>query len=307
MIAVMGWAERLSRGERRGSARPLTSSECRAIAETIRESLVTLRIPLAGDLERFVTEAEWLGTFPAGPFEPGGAAYSDRQRGLTAFLLMEQARRVAWMLLAARGLKGKGVSQVLRWVTGRIDRIAVQDEQAQDYLFELEIAGRLRMKDGVDVSLEEPDIVIGPVGRPPLGSMACKRPLRRDTVGRALLKAREQITRRGLPGIIVIGMEALFHRSGDDEEKPTVIYHADRARDLESEGRRVISEAVGCAAAEIGQVFRSGTVEGLLFCGLMTGLLRFPSSYHHRWVRRTMPNPAGDGAVVTAMERLLFG
>jgi hypothetical protein len=295
----MGWASRLNRHP---NAVVLTAQRCGELAASVRESLAQLDIEPAGDIATFLREAEWLGSSPIDPFEEGGVAFLDRERGIPAFLMMEQFIRIDEMLKLATGIEN--AASIARWVRGRFDRIAQQDGQAQDYLFELEIASRAHRSEILKVTLGEPDILLGPPGLDPMMGLACKRPLRLATVGRAILKARDQITRRGLPGIIVIGMEAIFHYS---EERPSVIYRAERLEDLTAEGQQQIDAAIASAQAEVDRAFQSDKVSGVLFWGGISGLLAFPQSYSFEWVTRPVPRPGGDPRTVRLIEKLLFG
>lgn len=283
---------------------PLTAKLCREVAAETRSALASLGVTVkASEFDAMLREAEWLGSFAGDPFEPTGACGSDTTRTYRAFLLMDQLTRLAETLHWATGIdKAPGVA---KWITGKIDRMVQQDSQAQDYLFELEIAARFRRWRALTVSLDEPDIVLTPSQGGPSISIACKRPRRMESVGQAILKAREQITRRGHQGVIVVGMESIFHSTAN-AGRPTGFYVARDRQHLQSKGRRLIDAVVEITESDIQKSFSSWTLGGILFCGIITGLLVKPPSYIPCWVGRGIANRNDYHHMLYIVERLLF-
>ena len=304
---AVGWAERHKKKmcERYRSA---TSEECRGVAALIGSAVnrFGLRLDGASDLARMIRDMEWLGSFNADPFAPGGAAErsqgAEKERFMWAFLHLEQARRVAHALTWAANIANS--ESVVQWARKRIDRIATQDEKSQDYLFELEIAARFARK-GFTVALEEPDIVVT-LSTGTRFAFACKRPRHAGRVGPMVREAADQVLRSGLPGIAVIGVEALFHRS-DDPTRKTVFYDAADPASARAEGERFVTEAVDASRKDISRAFEKG-LGGILLCGIMTFTSRQPSAYAWEWIRRTVPNPSVAGAAegLGAIDALLF-
>jgi hypothetical protein len=306
-LSLMGRAERRKK-TMRDRYRWVTAKQCQLVAAQIGSALDRFGLHLnpASDLAQMVREMEWLGSFDADPFSPGGAAEksrgADKERFISAFLHLEQARRIADALTWAA--KVANSETVVRWLRKRIDRIATQDEKSQDYLFELEIAARFASK-GLTVSLEEPDIVV----TLPNGfrfAFACKRPRHAGRVGPMVREAADQVTGSGLPGIAVIGVEALLHRSEDPTRK-TVFYAASNPESARAEGERIVGEAIAEARKDISRAFEKG-LGGILFCGIMTFTSQRPSAYAWNWIRQRVPNPsvAPAAKVLAVIDGLLF-
>ena len=183
-----------------------SARECRAIAASIRASLAALKVRLADEhvFASMLSDVEWVGSFNADPFRPGGAYGADRHRFARAVLRLEQVRRICGALEGAAQI-GNSRNNLSQWVRANIDRSQRRDPSAfgrsdpQDFLFELEVAGRLCRWDMADVRFEEPDIVVRLRGLPPdvAFGIAIKRPRTLDTLPRALARGAE---RAAIPG-----------------------------------------------------------------------------------------------------------
>jgi hypothetical protein len=135
-----------------------------------------------------------------------------------------------------------------------------QDEQAQDFLFELEIGARLTRL-GLTISFDEPDIVLFASDGSRLG-LACKRPRNVPRLRERLTEAAAQITAGTDHGLIVIGVEPLFHRS-NDPERPTITYLGGPSM-VRAEANQILDNALESATQEIISALANG-VAGILF------------------------------------------
>ncbi len=147
--------------------------------------------------------------------------------------LYEQAIRIAQAVALAQGIPGAR-ERVVK-LKKRLNRLTTQDEQAQDFLFELEVGARFTRL-GLAITFDEPDIVLHSSDGHRLG-LACKRPRNVRRLRERLGEAADQITAGIDQGVIVIGVEPLFHRS-NDPQRPTVTYLGDPAM-VRAEANRI--------------------------------------------------------------------
>ena len=188
----------------------------------------------------------------------------------------------------------------------RLNRLNTQEEQAQDFLFELEIAARLAGL-SLAVTFDEPDIVLHTSEGERLG-LACKRPRNAKRHRKRLPEAAVQVTARSYQGVVVIGVEPLFHRSGD-QERPTITYLGDGPM-VKAEAYRILDEAIYSAAKEIDAALNHG-VAGVLFRGVVTGWARRVAegrdAYHSQWIHRAISHPDALGLADVLESRLFPG
>lgn len=191
--------------------REVRAEDCAVLASLLSGALARMGVKVnrTSDISRMLSALEWLGSFPPTAPQPDTAYKQDRKRAVEAAVLFEQASRLAAVITLAEGIPG-GV-QIVRKLKKRIDRMKTQDEPAQDFFFELDIAQRL-YKRGFSVAFEEPDIVLGVEDKV---GLACKRPRRFERLRQRIEEGSEQVERSQLPGFVVVGLEALFHKSGD--------------------------------------------------------------------------------------------
>jgi hypothetical protein len=266
------------------------ASECAEWAKVLREALQACDVAVhrASDVGRMIAELEWLGTFPPDAPQPDAAWAENPARAKIAFPLYEQAIRVAQAVAFSRGIPGAR-ERVLK-LRKRLDRLTTQDEQAQDFLFELEVGARFTRL-GLTITFDEPDIVMHSSEGHRLG-LACKRPRNVDRLRERLGEAADQITAGDDQGLIVIGVEPLFHKS-HDPERPTVTYLGDASM-VRAEANRILDNALGSARLEIVSALGKG-VAGILFCGVVTGWARQVAegrdAYHYQWIHRAISHP----------------
>lgn len=285
--------------------RHLSAERCAEIAKAIRSGVVALDVRLAPghDLERMAREAEWLASM--GPEALNGKAVDDEERRFAAILMMEQAERIAATLQVLPLIQNHELAK--KWLRDRLNRLWTQDAEAQDHLFEFEMAGRLARATELTVSLEEPDIVVTLAsGRSFL--IACKRPRSTAGVPNCIRKAKRQIRdqRNGRPAVILIGTEAIFHKS-DKPGKKTVIYKTespDRARAI---GAAKIEEAIRASERETERALADG-VAAIMYCGVLVYLLKHPPAFYALILRRGIWNRAEPGSqnLLRQLERILF-
>lgn len=247
---------------------------------------------------------EWMGSFSPDSPQPDTAWAADGERAKRSFPLYEQAIRITHALTVTRD--AKGADKLAAKLRKRVDRLVSQDEQAQDFLFELELGARC-VSHGFTISFDEPDILIHTADAPKFG-IACKRPRNAARMRERIHDAIHQII--SMPseqaGIIAIGIEPLFHHSGDTT-RPTVLYRGDLAM-LKHEAHKMLDEAVLGATPEIQSAFDAG-VAGFLFCGVITGwakdVLPGRDAYHFQWIHRSISHADAMG-VADLLEQHLF-
>lgn len=271
-----------------GEARVLTAEVALKSARDIREGAARLGVTLArqNDLEKIARDCELFASLE-------GKASPPDARFIEGLMAAEQGMRLAATLSMAGQVQG--AEKLATWVRGHINAIETQDEEAQDHLLELEVAGRLAREPRLSVSIDEPDIVI----TVPAGQMtvAIKRPRTAKGVGWAIRKARKQIKRSNRKGMIVIGTEALFHHS-NDPLRPTVLYRFETSEEAGTEGMRLVKEAALAARSQIEKAcLRESAVGGILFFGALTHVFLKPEpGYGSRYVRGVFPNDGYPGA-----------
>jgi hypothetical protein len=150
----------------------------------------------------------------------------------------------------------------------------------------------------------EPDISIG-WAKEPLFAVECKRARSIGGVSNLVRTARRQLRRTDLSRVIILGLEAIFHRS-DDPQRPTVFYATDTLDEAVAEAERLALEAEVAAGPELRKAYDEG-VGGMISCGVFTCLYRRPfTAYAFRWINRIA---ARDDALeaIENMRELLFG
>lgn len=291
-----------------GSYRKLTAEECRRNATGLRQGVAGLGLSLRPEssIAQMIEDAEWLADGPDDVFDAVGKFEEDPDRFLTAFMRMEQAGRIADLLEWASRV-GNSRAHARYWIQQRLDRMETQDEQSQDLLFELDIAGRLARWDGLAIELAEPDIVIRyPSAETPPFAIACKRPRSADSLIRSIARAKSQIGRSGHRGLIAVSTDAIFHRSGDPT-RPTIVYQARSASDAQREGKQILHDLAATISSHRDDAF-DDAVGGVYLCGILTFWSGEPSAYSYTWLREPVPNDAHPhtSELLQAFDYLLF-
>lgn len=268
----------------------LKASDCAHWAIVLKEGFREFGVTVhpTSDIGLMIAALEWLGAFPLDVPQPDTAWAANPTRTRNAFPLYEQAIRIAEAVSFARGILG--ARERVDKLRKRLNRLTTQDEQAQDFLFELEIGARFTRL-GFTITFDEPDIVLHSSEGHRLG-LACKRPRNARRLRERLGEAAIQITAGADQGVIVIGAEPLFHRS-NDAQRPTITYLGDPDM-VRLEAYRILDDAIESAQVEIVAALDKG-VAGILFCGVATGWARGVyegrDAYHVQWIHRAISHP----------------
>jgi hypothetical protein len=255
------------------------------------------------DTGRMIEALECMGSFPPDAPQPDAAAAADRARTVRAFPLHEQAIRIAQALTQTRDVPG--ADRLAAKLRKRLNRLTSQDDQAQDFLFELELGGRFVAR-GLSITFDEPDIVLHADGHQ--FGIACKRPRNAARMRERIRDATTQIVSRPEQGVIAVGIEPLFHHSGD-AARPTVLYRGDPSM-LEAEAHRLLDRAILTALPEIRAALDAG-VAGILFCGVITGwaknVMPGRDAYHFQWIHRAISHEDALGLAELLEQHLFAG
>jgi hypothetical protein len=284
----------------------ITAGQCATWAATLRNGLAEFQLSVhpTSDVGQMIRELDWLGSFPSEAAQPDAAWAANRDRAKRAFPLVEQAIRIAQSITFAHGISG--AHERVRSLRKRVNRLESQDEQAQDILFELEMGARFTHL-GLTITFDEPDIVLHTSDGHRLG-VACKRPRNRERLRERLRDATAQVTARPDQGVIVIGVEPLFHKS-QDPKRPTITYLGEPWM-VKAEAERILDDALGSAEKEIAAALNDG-VAGILFCGVVTGWARDVApgrdAYHFQWIHRAISHPDALGLAHVLEQRLFSG
>jgi len=286
----VGWAQRL-RKQTLARYKPIAARECADLAHKARALLDQLGLTLdaRSDLEEMISDVEFLGRFSGDPLSAEGAWATDKQRTVRAFLRVEQTRRLVGTLAQVPLIKN--AESHLKWFRKRLDRLRrktpdeLREPEAEDFLFELEIAGRFAGWERHEVALEEPDIVLkaGDTRLP----LACKRPRSVKGLKRAIVNAARQLPHQS-SGFVIIGSEYLLHAQ-DELGRPASIVAALSEAHAVEEGGRLLQAAEESACPEIAKAFEVG-LGGILFVGVLIYLTRDPMVFGYHWLTRTVVN-----------------
>jgi len=283
----------------------VTAGECATYASILKESFARfgLKPPNpTSDIGQMIAALGWLGTFPPEAPQPDTAWRADQRKSLDTFVLFEQAKRTAIAVGWAFTIPGS--EKVVVRLKKRLNRLQTQNEQALDYFFELDIAHRLARR-GIPVAFDEPDLVIGSESLK--FGLACKRPRSLRGLREQIAAAARQVTRQEFPGMVVIGLEAMLHSSGDPQ-KPTVTYLVDKQEQLREMVDPMIDGWLQAVEPAIEEAFAKG-VWGILFCGLVTGIATKAQdgfgAVIYEWFRRPRSSPEfPDGAQM--LDQMIF-
>jgi len=259
--------------------RALQAPECRQVVSKLRQALGFFRLtpnPVS-DLARMIRELEWLAD--------NLDSISDVPRYDRAFPLIEQASRIAFALESLQPVSGAEAK--VRWLRKRIDRLTTQTEQAQDYLFEIEVAGRLARAE-LELAFREPDIV---VSLPQTGDvlLPCKRPRTPAGFADKLHEAVSQVRRAGGgPAVTIVSIEAMLQPLGGASPAPVGDSYL---------ARETLRGAVELARDEIALGQKSAInrhlaaegIVGLFIWALGAAKIMRPSSYASEWMGMSIP------------------
>jgi hypothetical protein len=156
---------------------------------------------------------ERLGTRHQGSF--WDAALTEQDKLDVRYI--EQVTRLA---ASVDGLRSPFVSghfrRQLSWFRKRLDTLVNFTETAQSFLLEIEVGAALAMS-GLHVSFEEPDLVVSGMKGLPTIAMPLKRPQSTAGVDSCARDATHQSRRRGLPGVILMCLDAVVNSDRNGE------------------------------------------------------------------------------------------
>jgi hypothetical protein len=271
--------------------RALKGTECRSVVADVRAGLAHYGVTVnpTSDLARICKELEWL----AHDLDSG--AVSDRKRHNATFPLIDQASRIASALVAIRQVEG--AREKVRHLRKQVDRLETQAAGSQDYLFEIEVAGRL-VAAGLRPAFAEPDIRVDVAG---LGSVliACKRPRSVTGFVDALADAASQIAASGgPPGLAIVSVEAVLQRPNDDAS-PIGDAYPTRAMLRDVLSHELMSLLYGQDRAVRDFLTRHG-VNGLILWAVAGAKIMAGNSYAAEWHAILVPRPDEYSKHVTA-------
>jgi hypothetical protein len=297
----MGWAERANRGAREQS-RVFDREAARGLADRLRSGLNAFEIPHnpAQPIWRMVSDLQWIAGFSGEPFDPGGVREVDPERFDTVLLQSLEAREIGELLHHGVHVRNSK-PHVSEWIRKRILGSENGDSQAQDKLFEMVIASRFVLwnVEGLDVSLEEPDIVIRMPSEDEVGpiALACKRPRSPHSFRDSLHDAVKQIRRKRMGGIVVVSLDAFAGKPG--------ILTGSNA-EAEERGDAFVRSAVTAVKADIEKERDRICVVGVHFSARF--LHRGVGKVGHFWSTKSAPDltvPAAERNLVAFDELLL--
>lgn len=265
----------------------LTSAHCHEVAYHLRARLDALgvRLGAVSPVARLLVEVDWMASFDGPPLDmTSGASRVDAERAADAVIRFLQMQDITAALVAL-GPVALGNPEAVKALRKHFDRIETQTADAQDRLFELEVAGRLARR-GIEVDFDEPDIVAKAVG---LGRfcLACKRPHNLDRLRERITKGADQITTRGLTGFVVIDLQPLIFTNNDDVRR-TRYYELHGDAQLAHELAADMDGRIAVVADTVARARQVERVAGVVFAAMGWGVTENPPrpTYEWAWVAR---------------------
>lgn len=269
-------------------AEELTAARCREVAGVLRAQLDALdvKLPPSSPLARLLADVAWMASFEGPPLDDvSGASGADEDRAVGAVLRFLQLQDLA-AALAALGPVARDNPEALRALRKRFDRIDTQQADAQNRLFELEVAGRLARR-GIRPEFGEPDIVARSVG---LGRfcLACKRPQNLDRLRERIREGADQIAKRGVKGFVVLDLQPMIFKN-DDPVRRSRFYVLQGAAQLAEELAADMDGWIAVVSDAVAQARRKNHVAGVVFAATGWGLTETSPRplYGWAWVTRT--------------------
>lgn len=233
-----------------------------------------------------------MGSFSGPPRDPNtGASSENPERVANAFLRFLQLEDVA-RSLNALGPTARENPEALKALRRDHDRIKTQTADAQNRLFELEVAGRL-VRGGARVRFDEPDIVASatPFGR---FCVACKRPQNLARLRERIADAARQIERRSLAGFVVVDLQPLIF-TNDAFDRPTRFYDLAGAAEVAEELAIDMDERITTVADAVGRARAKKHVMGVVFAATGWGIHDEGPAPRYAWAWVTRPAiPSND-------------
>lgn len=243
-------------------AKELTSAHCRAVAASLRRSLAELdvELPAGSPLAMLLVDVDWMGSFDGPPRDPTtGASSENPQRVAKAFLRFFQMEDVA-RSLDALGSTARANPDARRALRRHHDRITTQTADAQNYLFELEVAGRLV----------------------------------RARLRQRIAEATRQIERRAIAGYVVVDLQPLLFKN-DALDRPTRFYDLGGAAELREELAAEMDGWIAVVTDAVARARAADHVKGVVFAATGWGIHDDGPEPQYAWAWVTRPAiPAND-------------
>lgn len=265
--------------------------EFRAALALMGETLVA-----SDPLESFAQDLEWFAREGDGhPDALAPAAASDVHRAARVYSGFLQFQAIAAGLKACASIIP--VDHRIRWALHEpYDRVESLDKEAQDHLFELEVAGWL-VRRGLSVAFEEPDITCQ---LPKIGvvALACKRPHNLKRLKRRISSGAEQLERNARPGVVVIDLQPLMFATGDPVRPTYLDQHVSEAAFLRSVEERLDDWARAARKVTLlARKDRAGFL-GAVFAAMAWGEYRVGDDVANAWAWVARPSPLHTEAEV---------
>jgi hypothetical protein len=282
----------------------VTAGYCAELHEMLRAGIEALgiRVDPTQGLGAMLKGLEWFASYPPETHQPD-AAWKDRpEDALLFFGNFEQVKRAAIAISLAPLIPGG--SRRFQLFKNNIHRQQNPESKALDLFFELDIAHRL-LKRGLPVQFKEPDLVVGLSGND--FGVACKRPRKRTTVARNVIRGAKQIKKHGR-GLVVINVELLLL---PDEYSQLRCLPYDVATWEEFRRLQQVVDAIAkeCGAA-VREAFAKHETWGVLFCAIATAHVGDAKEGHpgliFEWFRAPV-SPLSKPGTAELLDQMTFG
>lgn len=238
----------------------LTTSHCAQLASSVRRSLDALEIslPASCDLARWLADCDWADSIGGPLIDPKAGPYTvDVDRTIALLSRMFQLRDLARALERCAKVPGADPKRIRAAVKRQFDRTITVEAQAQDTVFELEMAA-LFFDHSTNVTFCEPDLR---ADVPEMGALgvACKRVANAARLRERISEGAKQVSRNGGYGAVVIDAQPALYATGDAKKK-TYFDFVDRREDLSNCHRATLRTYLGKANREISAAREYGVV-----------------------------------------------
>lgn len=243
----------------------------------------------SSDLKLLIDDFRWIGTFDCELFDDDGPVSQDRRRLARAFSQYEQANRIAGSLLTSRWIPGAD-DVARRCLRNAFNRANSVDYESLDFLWELEGAARL-FRSGLPVRLAEPDVRVEFENNVAIVA-AFKRPRKAKSVTRAILKGFKQVHDSEQLGVVAVNLESITYKTGDGSQQ--CFFVVDNQQEFDEYARRASLQIASIAEQKLAEKWPHRVV-GIIYCVLVTGFCRSPSSEIWKWERVCIPSLSTHG------------
>jgi hypothetical protein len=191
-------------------AQDLGKTQIQYLALTLRVLCLRHGIRIeGGSLETDLSELEWMANLPGDVFSSNGAWNADPERARKAIRTVPRLTQIRNLIWQARKLSG--FDKVVRHIRQITLRPTTQSEtQSLDHAFQLELANFLICRLwNVEISPTGADIKLLDYEGRSIG-VECKRPVREDSLVKAIHDGCRQLRDRGVSGFVAISLDNLI-------------------------------------------------------------------------------------------------